>query len=169
MFLISFFCIFSLLFSSNLSMFLPYEINNLSILTPAFHIVSICLIYPYFNKNNKKYLLFLAIYGLIFDITITNTLFLNIIIFVIIGYILTKINKTIILSKVNVGFISIFLLTTYNIINFIFLKIVNYTNYQLKDLYYLIINSITLNFIYATLSFIILENISLKYKIKKLN
>ena len=48
-----------------------------SIFLPLFTIVSLVIIYPYFNNNIYRYLKFVAIIGILYDITYLNTVFFN--------------------------------------------------------------------------------------------
>ena len=65
----------SLILDGLLSNFLPFMVGNLSIFTPLFTVVSIIIIYPFFRKREKnKYLITLAMTGLIYDLLYTNLL-----------------------------------------------------------------------------------------------
>ena len=74
--------IISLLLDGLLTNILPYTVNNLSIFTPMFTILIPIIIYPFYLKKEKRYLITLIITGIVYDIFYTN-LFLYAIFFVI--------------------------------------------------------------------------------------
>ena len=69
--------IISLLLDGILSNYLPYLVNDLSLFTSLFTLVSIFIIYPFFKKKEKKYLITIFIIGIIYDLFYTNLLFFN--------------------------------------------------------------------------------------------
>ena len=58
-----------------------------SIFLPLFTIVSLVLIYPYFNNNNNRYFKYIAILGLLYDIAYMNMSFYNFFIFMLLVFI----------------------------------------------------------------------------------
>ena len=87
--------IVSLLLDGLLTNILPYTVNNLSIFTPMFTILIPIIIYPFYLKEEKKYLITLIITGIIYDIFYTNLLFYNAIVLFIFGLIIIKLYKNI--------------------------------------------------------------------------
>ena len=63
-----------------------------SLFLPLFTIVSLVIIYPYFNNDNFRYFKFIAIIGLLYDIAYFNTLFYNFFIFIALGFVIGLIN-----------------------------------------------------------------------------
>ena len=63
-----------------------------SLFLPLFTVVALVLIYPYFNNNNYRYFKYIALLGLLYDISYLDTLFLNFFIFIIIGFIVGLFN-----------------------------------------------------------------------------
>ena len=47
--------ILSLLLDGILTNYLPYLVNNLSLLTPLLTLISLLIIYPFYQKNHEKY------------------------------------------------------------------------------------------------------------------
>ena len=64
--------IISILLDGILTNILPYTVNNLSLFTPMFTILIPIIIYPFYLKEEKKYLITLIITGIIYDIFYTN-------------------------------------------------------------------------------------------------
>ena len=81
MILIIIYTIISFLLDGLMSNYIPVNINELSYLTTIYSVISIVVIYNYF-ENEKKYLIIITILALLFDIVYTNTFPLNIIIFI---------------------------------------------------------------------------------------
>ena len=90
--------IFSLILDGILSNFLP--VINLSYFTPLLTVTSIFIIYPFYQKNEKKYYITALIIGIIYDLLYTNLLFFNGILFVLISLITRLIYK-----NLNVSFL----------------------------------------------------------------
>ena len=57
-----------------------------------FTVISLIIIYPYFHNKEKKYFTLAFFTGLFYDIVYTNTFLFNAIIFLVISYIVKKIN-----------------------------------------------------------------------------
>ena len=62
-------------------------INHNSLFYPLFTMLSLIIIYPKFNKKDNKYYICSFILGLIYDITVSDTLFLNAFIFLLLLHI----------------------------------------------------------------------------------
>lgn len=137
-----------------------------SLFLPLFTIVSLVLIYPYFNNKNYRYFKYIAILGLLYDIAYMNMIFYNLFIFLILGFINIFI-KYLVSHSLYINIITtIILITTYRFINFIFINItignINYT-----QLFKTIYSSFILNIIYCTIMYLITEWYSKKHKILK--
>ena len=140
-----------------LSNLLPYWKNSLSLFTPLFVPLTIYLIYPYY-KTNKKYLREVFITGLLYDLFMTNLLFFNSFIFLILGIITISIYKKFKIDfKSNIIF-SIIIIIIYEITEVIIFNISKMTIISLKELIYYIIHSILINLVYAEIVSIIYFN-----------
>ena len=89
MILIIIYTIISFLLDGLISNYIPVDINNLSYLTTIYSVISIIIIYNYF-ENEQKYIKIITILAFFFDIVYTNTFPLNIIIFITI-YLIEKV------------------------------------------------------------------------------
>ena len=135
-----------------LSNLLPYWKNSLSLFTTLFVPLTIYLIYPYY-KTNKKYLREVFITGLLYDLFMTNLLFFNSFIFLILGIITISIYKKFKIDfKSNIIF-SIIIIIIYEITEVIIFNISKMTIISLKELIYYIIHSILINLVYAEIVF----------------
>ena len=85
--------IISLILDGILTNYLPYLVNDLSLFTPLLTLTIIFIIYPFYRKNKKKYLIVVFILGIIYDLFYTNLLFFNGVLFLIIAIISMTIYK----------------------------------------------------------------------------
>ena len=159
-----------IIFISILSFFLDSILSKYispnSLFLPLFTIVSIVIIYPYFNNNNYRYFKYIAILGLLYDITIMNMIFYNFFIFMILGFINIFI-KYLLSHRLYINIIiTIILIIVYRFINFIFINI-TVGNVNAFELFKSIYSSLILNIIYCTIIYLITEWYSKKHKILK--
>lgn len=153
------------IFSFLLDGILSRYILPTSLFLPLFTIVSLVIIYPYFNNNNLKYFRYVAIIGLLYDITYLNTLFFNFFIFVIIGFVVGLFNYLLSNNLCTSIIISIITIILYRIINYLFVVIFKNYSFDFMDLLESIYSSLILNIIYCIIIYIITERYSKKHKI----
>ncbi len=135
-----------------------------SLFLPLFTIVSLVIIYPYFN-DNARYFKYIAIMGLLYDIAYMDLLFYNCFIFVILGFVNIFIQYLLSNSVYINVMISTIIIILYRISNFIYANIVGYVS--CKDLFVTIYSSLLLNIIYCIILYNISDYFSKKYKILK--
>ena len=149
--------LFSFLFESIITNIVSMD----SYLIPLFVIVSLSLLYPYFRKNNKNFIIICGITGLIYDTIFTNMLFINTISFILISLLIIfnyKIFKYNILSS---NLFNIFLIVIYRIISYILLVLVGYLNFSYMVLLDGIYTSLIINVIYGIIMYIIIDKLSI--------
>ena len=89
-----------------------------TIFLPLLTIISLVVIFPYFNDNRYRYLKFIALLGLLYDIVYCNTIFYNFFIFMIIGFIVMFIDY-LLSNNLYINILSsVACITSYRIINF---------------------------------------------------
>lgn len=157
----------SFLLDAFLSMYIPISVSNNNILVPMFTIVSLIIILPYFNNDSKKYLITCFIFGLIYDISFTNTFLLNALLFLVIGYIIIFLNETLSNTLFSLIIKMLIIITFYDLITYLILLLLNYIDYGIISLVIKIGKSLTLNIIYLTLMYFTTNVISKKFRIKK--
>lgn len=155
--------IISLILDGLLTNYLPYMISDLSIFTPLFSVTALILIYPFFYKEKRKYLIYSFIYGVIYDLFYTNLLFLNGLFFVLLAVIISNIYQLF-----GTGYIKILLSITLIIIIYELLYVIVIVSFNLvpitiNKIIYKISHSILLNLIYGEFTYIILRLIPKKY------
>lgn len=132
---------------------------------PLFTIVSLVIIYPYFNNNNFRYFKFISLIGLLYDITYFNTLFYNFFIFIILGFIIGLLNYLLSNNLYTNLLTTIIIIIIYRIILFLIIFIFKNHTYSLFELLQSIYKSLILNIIYCIVIYILTEIYSRKYKI----
>ncbi|MBR1936178.1 MAG: hypothetical protein IJ842_00640 [Bacilli bacterium] len=156
--------IISLLLDGLLTNYLPFLINDLSLLTPLLTVSSIIIIYPFYRKKENKYYLLLFIFGMIYDLFYTNLLFFNGILFVIIGIISKYIYKNYGLSLVKIILYIILIISIYESLTGIILFSFNIVSITFNRVFYKITHSLLTNIIYIELVYLIIKIIPKKYK-----
>jgi len=118
---------------------------------PLFSLMSLVLI----NKKEENYYGYAILLGILYDISYTDTLFLNCFVFLLISSLIMKLFRlfnTNILSSILIGILSII---SYRILTYFILSIIGYLNFSLKNLFISIITSIPINIIYICLIYLI--------------
>lgn len=159
---------FSALLDMIISNYINYQTLNSSVLTPLFSIVAIAIIYPFFCNNNSKYIKTITIFGLIYDLCLTDTLLLNMFIFFLIASIVVYLNEYLSSNSLNTIILVIICIIIYNVFDYEILYIINVHDYGIWYLINRIKNTIILNMLYGWLSYYILGFIADKFKIKRI-
>jgi rod shape-determining protein MreD len=158
--------IISMLLESIISNFIALDS---SIFIPLFSIISLVIIYPYFNNNDFNYLKYCTIIGLCYDIIFTNTLILNMVMFFVIGVVIKLINVFISNNPLNITLISVASIIVYRFFTYIVLVTIGYFKYDFDYLLKSIYSSIFINVIYAIIVYLIADYYSKKYRISKID
>lgn len=156
--------IISLLLDGLITNYTPYLVNNLSLFTPLLTLVSLLLIFPFFQKDYKKYLLIAFILGIIYDVFYTNMLFFNAVLFFIIASINIKVQKWISPNAFNLLIQAIGTIIIYESLTGLILFIYNMVPITPYKVYYKIIHSLLLNILYTECIYLIVKLIPKKYK-----
>lgn len=159
----------SLILDGILSNIFPYTVNNLSLFTPLLTLISIYLIYPFYKKKEKKYLITIFLTGIIYDLLYTNLIFYNAIIFTIIGIISKYIYKHYEINYLNIIIQIVLIVTIYELLNALIIILFNLVPMSITRLFYKITHSLLLNIIYSELLLIIINILPNKYKKVNIN
>lgn len=155
-----------------LSFFLDSFISNIVPLNtnyfiPLFSLVAIILIYPYFNKNTNHYLFAVGILGLAYDIFYTDTLVLNLTIFLALGLLIKYVYSIFTINIVNSIIWLLVIIILYRTVTYIILILASYLSLDFMALVKSIYSSLILNVIYCLLGYYILDYLSYTFRIKK--
>ena len=154
----------SLLLDGILSNYLPYLANNLSLFTPLLTVISILIIFPFYRKDERKYLVTIFILGFIYDMLYTNLLFFNAVLFFVLGFMNIKIQKRVTTNPFSICLESIIMIILYESFTGIILFTFNMVPITFDKVYYKIIHSLLLNVIYTEVLYLILKILPKKYK-----
>ena len=161
--------IISLLLDGLLTNFLPFMPNDLSYFTPLFTVVSIFIIYPYYRKNIKKYLITIFILGMIYDIFYTNLLFFNGVLFCLVGLLVKLLYKNFEVTPIRLLFYLVIIVSFYESLYGIILLVFQMVPVTINKIIYKISHTLLLNIIYGEVVFIIEKIIPRKYKKMSIN
>ena len=167
MIIIIIYTIISFLLDGLLSNYMSINIIEPSYFRTIYSIISLILIFNYFD-NNSKYLKTLLIVGILFDIVYTNTFLLNVTIFLIIYLINKKINILIPNNILTINIKTYLSIIIYHTLSFLILLLANYQNYSIKLLLLILSRSFIMTIIYTTISYLLLKKIYFKIYDKKI-
>ena len=155
----------SFLLEGIMSNIFPSTLSNISYFTTIYIIKSFALIYPYFD-NDKKFFILIFIFGILFDILYTSTIFVNTFIFIIIGIVIKILYNVLPENVFMTNIISYIGIIIYHILSFIILMITGYMDYSIILLFNIIIHSIFMTIIYTSISYFVIKFIYNKFDIK---
>ena len=141
--------IFSFILDGILTNFLPFMENKLSLFTPLLTLVSFIIIYPFYRKEENNYFITLFITGIVYDMFYTNLLFFNGVLFVVIGFIISKIHKYIATNTLNIIIETILIITIYELITALCLFTYNVVPITIPEIVYKVTHSLLINIIYV--------------------
>jgi len=159
--------IISFLLDSFVSMYIPISVSNYNVLVPMFTIVSLIIIYPYFNNNERNFLITCLIFGLLYDTTFTNTFGLNTALFFGLGYVIIFLDDALSNNLFSLIIKMLIVIILYDVITYLILLLLNYIDYGILTLLIKILKSLILNIIYLIITYFITNSLSKKLHIKK--
>lgn len=148
--------IISCVFQGTISNFLGYTYSSLSLFSTIYPLITLLILNPYF-ENKRKYLLLLIIFGLITDVAYTNTLLLNITLFIIAYYFSKLFHFFFPYNLFTINISNVLSIMIYHIITFILLVILNYDYYSLSVLSKILSHSILMTIIYTSITYILVR------------
>lgn len=153
----------SLFLDGILTNIFPYIVGSLSLFTPLLTIVSLILIYPFYQKKLKNYYLIAIITGLIYDLLYTNLLFLNSILFLFLAFIIKYLYKNVETNYLNIILYTIISISIYESSQALLFIELNLTPITFTKLIYKIVHSLLLNIIYAEMIYFIINHLPKRY------
>jgi len=138
-----------------------------SLFMPLFTLMSLIIVYPYFNGKIKYYLVTCFITGLCYDLIYTDTIVIHGFLFLLTGFIITRLNLIFSNNYLNVIIMAIITIIFYRVVSYGLLLITNNIPFSFVILLKSIYHSLILNIIFIFLAFMITDRISFKFKIKK--
>lgn len=154
----------SLILDGLLTNYLPYLVNDLSLLTPLLTVVCIFIIFPFYRKKEKKYFITIFILGIIYDLLYTNLLFFNAILFLGIAFLSRYIYKNFEVTYIRIIIYTIVIISSYEVLTALIILVFNLVPVTFNRVFYKIIHSLLLNIIYVEIVSLIINLIPKKYK-----
>ncbi len=162
-------CIISIILDGLLTNYLPFMVNDLSLFTPLLTVSIIFLLYPFYRKNSKEYLLHMFLLGIIYDLYYTNLLFLDGILFLAIAFLSKTIYKNFEVSFIRLLFYTTIMIFCYESLLGLIMFAFQLVPISIEGILYKFTHSIILNVIYAEIIYLIIRIIPKKYKKINLN
>ena len=157
--------IISFLFEGFISNYLNISFLDNNYFSTLYTLITFIILYAYFN-NNKKYIILLIIFAILFDIVYTNTFILNIVLFILVHYFNRFLDIYLPTNILTINIKTILSIFIYNFITFVIIIFTNYSDYLFSTLINITIKSIPLTIIYTTISYLIITKIYEKYDIR---
>lgn len=140
-------------------------ISSNSIFLPLFTIVSLVLIYPYFRNNRYRYLKYIAILGLLYDIAYANTVFFHFFIFMILGIFVILWFYFLSNTWYTNLWITLIIIISYRIMTYLFFVLFQNLSFSFTSLFCGIYSSLLLNTIYCLVVYFSTYSYRKKHKI----
>lgn len=155
--------VISFLLDGIFSNFLPVN----GIFAPLFTLVSLIVVYPYFDGDKRNYYKYSFVLGLIYDLIYTDTMVYYAFLFLFMAFIIIKL--TIILNDnyINIVIITIISIIIFRSITYILMVITGNVSFNYHIWFNSIYSSILANVIYAVILLSIANFINRKIKFKK--
>ena len=141
-----------------ISNYISTDIINPSYLRTIYSVVSLVVIFNYF-ENKTKYLYLLVVLGILFDIVYTNTFLVNIVIFFVIYLFLSIIDYYLPNNLFTINLKSLISVAIYHIMSYLILLLAHYHNYNSRILSLILTRSIIMTVIYTTISYLVIKKI----------
>ena len=157
--------VISFLLEGIMSNIFPSTLANISYFTTIYMIIAFGIIYPYFD-NDKKYFILIFIFGVLFDILYTSTIFVNTFIFIVTGIVIKILYNILSDNVFMTNIISYVGIIVYHVLSFVILMFTGYGSYSIILLFNIIIHSIFMTIIYTSISYFVMKFIYNKFDVK---
>ena len=144
-------------------------ISASSFFSPLFVLMSIIIIYPFFINDKKNYYKYCFITGVLYDVIYMDTIIVHGFLFLIICYLLTKINLILANNHINIMIIAVIIIIIYRVILYSLLILTGNINFDIFNLLKSIYLSLISNVLYVLILNIITDRLSTKLKLYKGN
>ncbi len=167
MIIVSIYLILSFLLEGISSLYISYNLINPSIFMTLYVVVGLVVIYPYFI-NKKKYIYLVIIFGVLFDIIYTNTLLINLVIFILI-YLFNRLLDEVLPDNIFIINIKSYLaVILYYTLTYVIMILTDYASYPISMLFRVYYSNIIMSIIYTTISYIVLRVLMNKFNVKEI-
>ena len=158
MIIIIIYTLISFLLDAFVSNVIGTSITDPSYFRTIYSVISLVVIYNYFDNDNK-YLKILLILGILFDIVYTNTLLLNVFIFIVIYLFTRTINNYIPNNILTINIKSLLAITIYHTLSYILFLLARYDSYTPRLLLIILSRSIIMTILYTSISYLVIKKL----------
>ena len=124
-------------------------ISNNSILFPLFTLMSIIIVYSFFKRHKySNYLIMCAGLGVLYDVVYSNTLFLNLGLFMLMGILVKLFFKSFAFNLINCVVVGFSLICFYRLLSYMMLVLSGYLHWSFSLLLKGIFSSLIANIYY---------------------
>ena len=167
MIIVSIYLVLSFLLESISSLYIRYSLINPSIFMTLYVVIGLVVVYPYFI-NKKKYMYLVIIFGILFDAIYTNTILINLVIFILI-YLFNRLLDEVLPNNIFVINIKSYLaVILYYTLTYVIMVLTNYANYPISMLFRVYYSNIIMSIIYTTVSYIVLKILTNEFNVKEI-
>lgn len=167
MIIVSIYLVLSFLLEGIASLYIRYSLINPSIFMTLYVVIGLVVIYPYFI-NKKKYMYLVVIFGILFDAIYTNTILINLVIFILI-YLFNRLLDEVLPNNIFVINIKSYLaVILYYTLTYVIMVLTNYANYPISMLFRVYYSNIIMSIIYTTVSYIVLKILTNEFNVKEI-
>ena len=167
MIIVSIYLVLSFLLEGIASLYIRYSLINPSIFMTLYVVIGLVVIYPYFI-NKKKYMYLVVIFGILFDAIYTNTIHINLVIFILI-YLFNRLLDEVLPNNIFVINIKSYLaVILYYTLTYVIMVLTNYANYPISMLFRVYYSNIIMSIIYTTVSYIVLKILTNEFNVKEI-
>lgn len=149
-----------------LSNFIGYTYQDVSIFSTVYVLITLLLIYPYF-ENKKKYLILLVVFGWLMDVVYANTFLLNISLFYLLYKFSSLFHFLFPYNLVTINISSVLSVFVYHILSFSLLGLLRFDEYSFVMLVRILGCSIIMTVIYTTVSYLVIKFIKQRIELKE--
>lgn len=132
-----------------------------NVFIPLFTLTSLVIIFPYYHKE-KEYFKMCILFGFLYDIVFCNTLFINIGLFIMVGFVTKTLNYYLSNNILNNTIMLIINIILYRISFYFILFLANIFKFDFMLLFKSIYSSFFINILYSFILYFILEKVMLK-------
>lgn len=156
-------CIISFLLDG----FVSTCIRTDSLFYPLFSIVCLVVIFPYFKFRDTKFFVYAGGMGLLYDLIYTNTLYLNLLIFLLIAVIIRFLYFFVSSNILSTIFLTIFSIVLYRSFTYFLLVLIGFFPLDWMRLLEGIYSSLIINVIYIIILYFVCIWLAKRFRIRK--
>lgn len=157
----------SFLLQGILSNFLAYMLENISIFSTIYVLITLLLLYPYFENNKNKFFILVVIFGGLVDLVYCNTFLINICIFYVVYKFSNLFHFFLPYNLVTINVSNLLGVFIYHILSFILLSLFRFGDYSFMMLAKVLGSSIIMTIIYTTVSYLVINLVREKKELKE--